>query len=146
MEDKTLPKPRPTLVTLLAVITIIGVVFTFGLAGLKELIPELARNDVPLPVWVTATTFLMVLGKLVAAIFLLRMRRIGFFLYATFESISAILSIIGGKIGMDYLDSSFINPDFPIDPKVMMLLVVGFGIGLSILFIGGHASHLSKMD
>ncbi len=145
MEDNTLPRPRPILVTLLAIMTIIGAVFAFGLAGLKELIPDLGRNDVPLPLWISATGYVMSLGKLVAAIFLLGMRRIGFFLYAAFETISAIMSIIGGKIGMDYLDTSFSNPDVPIDPKVLMMFVVGLGIGLSILFIGGFAAHLSKM-
>jgi hypothetical protein len=146
MENNSLSKPRPVLVTVLAIFTILGAVFTFGFGLLKEVVPEIAYNDVPLPAWITITTYVLVTGKLVAAILLLRMRKIGFYLYAAFESIAAVLSIIGGKISMEYMDSTYVNPNLPFDPKVLMLFIVGMGIGLSILFIGGYAAHLNKMD
>jgi hypothetical protein len=146
MQDNSLPKPKPVLVTILAILTILGTAFTFIYALLQEAVPELQANEVPLPTWLTITTYILAAGKLVAAIFLLRMKRIGFYLYATFESIAAVLSIVGGKIGMEYMDSSYVNPNLPFDPKVFMIFVIGLGIGLSIAFIGGYAAHLSKMD
>jgi hypothetical protein len=146
MEDNTLPKPRPVLVTILAILTIIGAVLAFGVDALKELVPELARYDVPLPIWITVVSYCMTIGKLIAAIFLLRMKRIGFYAYAACESIQAILSIVGGKISMEYMDAGYSNPNIVIDPKVLMLFLVGLGVGLSIVFIGGYAAHLSKMD
>lgn len=145
MEDNALPKPRPVLVSLLAILTIVGAIFSFGFAGLQALVPELSRNSVPIPIWLTTIAFVLIAGKLVAAILLLRMRRIGFFMYAGLESLAAILSIIEGKIGMDYLDAGYTLDRLPIDPALLILLSVGFRIGLSILFIGGHAAHLGKM-
>lgn len=146
MEDNTLPKPRPVLVTILAILTIIGTVLTFGIDGLKELAPELTRYDVPLPIWITVVSYCATVGKLIAAIFLLRMKRMGFYAYAACESVDAILSIIGGKISMEYMDAGYSNPNIPVDPQVLMLFVVGLKVGLSIVFIGGYAAHLSKMD
>ncbi|MEY3441788.1 MAG: hypothetical protein RLZZ519_69 [Bacteroidota bacterium] len=145
MEDNTLPKPRPVLVSILAILTILGAVFAFGFAGLQALVPDLSRNEVPLPAWVTIAAFVVIAFKVVAAILLLRMRKMGFYLYAGFETLSALLAIVEGKIGMDYLDSGFALDNLPIDASVLILLTVGIRIGLSILFIGGHAAHLGKM-
>lgn len=137
--------PRPVLVTLLAILTIVGIILGLGFDLIKRAIPELSVNDIELPLWLTIGSYAMSLLKFIAAILLLRMRRIGFFMYAIGESIAAVFSMIGGKIGMDYLDTSYSNPDIPFDPKVLLLFVIGLGVGLSIVFIGGYGAHLSKM-
>lgn len=145
MQDTASPPTRPILVLILAILTIVGSILGLGYAAMKEAIPDLGANDVPMPVWVNAITYAMLVGKLVAAIFLIMMRRLGFYLYCVFEGISAMMSIVGGKIGMDYMDTSYVNPGIPFDPRVLMMVIVGIGIGLSIAFIGGYAAHLSKM-
>ena len=146
MSGTTASQPRPVLVTVLAIFTIVGTVFTFGYAGLTELLPELKANNVPLPAWINVLSYILAVGKLVAAILLIRMKRIGFYLYAALEGVSAVLSIIGGKIGVDYMDTGFVNPQLPFDPTIIVMVFVGVGIGLSIAFIGGYAAHLSKMN
>jgi hypothetical protein len=145
MQDNSEPKTRPVLVTILAIFTIIGFFFEFGYLAVQELVPEVT-NGVSLPLWWKASYYSLVTGKLVAAIFLLRMQRFGFFMYAAFETVSAVLSVISTKIAMEYMDSSYVNPSIPFDPKVLLLVGAGVWLGLSIAFIGGYAAHLGKMD
>jgi hypothetical protein len=136
---------RPTLVSVLAILTIVGTAFYFGYCLLKAAVPEISMQEVELPLWMTISNCVIQLGKLAAAFLLLRMRRIGFFLYAGLETTSAILTMIGGKMTMDYMDSSYVNPSLNFDPKILVLAMLGMSIGLSIAFIGGFAAHLSKM-
>lgn len=142
---KDASQPRPTLVTILAILTLIGAVLTLGYQGLKEMIPELERNEVPLPSWITVVTYAMTALKVLGAILLLGMRRAGFFLYACAETVSAVMVILGGKYTLEYMDVSFVNPNLAFDPQVFAIVFIGMSIGFSILFIGGHAAHLGKM-
>lgn len=143
--DETPNTTRPTLVTILAILTFVGSGAYLGYVALSGLVPELELQSIELPMWITATTIVAQVGKTIAAILLLRMQRLGFYIYAGLEVISAIASIVSGKITMEYMDSTYVNPDLPFDPKFFVLVVMGMSIGLSILFIGGFAAHLGKM-
>ena len=136
--------PRPTLVTLLAVFTFIGTAAYFGWLLLGWLVPQFAQQE-DWPLWVVVTICIGQAGKFVAAILLLKMRRMGFFLYTGMELVSATMGIIGSKVTMDYMDSSYVSPDLQFDPKIMVIGLLCMSIGLSIIYIGGFASHLSKM-
>ena len=137
--------PRPVLVTILAVLTFVGTGLYFGYQLLVLAIPEIQMEQVEWPVWITATLYVTQIGKTIGAFFLLKMRRMGFFLYTGLEVVSAIMSMIGGKITMDYMDSGYINPAIGFDPKMAALVMLAMGMGISIAFIGGFAAHLSKM-
>ena len=143
--DETPATSRPTLVTILAVLTLIWSGAYFAYMGLEAISPELELQSIELPAWITIILVATQLGKTAAAILLLRMKRIGFFAYAGLEVISAIASIISGKIAMEYMDSTYVNPDLPYDPKFFVLILMGMSVGLSVLFIGGFAAHLAKM-
>lgn len=146
MQESNPPaQSRPLLVHILAVLTILGAIAAYGYALVKLAAPEIAQNEVPLPAWIPITSFLLTAGKVVAAIFLIRMRRIGFYLYAGFESLYAIMVIVESKFQLDYIETGYVNPSIPFDPNFFVLLLAGVSIGLTIVFIGGHAVHLSKM-
>ncbi len=138
-------QPRPMIVTILAIFTIVGTVLYLGFLLIKPLIPEIGAQEVDLPTWMDVSNVGLSLGKLVAVLLLMRMRRIGFFLYTILEVVAATVTIIGSKLTMDFMDSSFVNPDIDFDPKILVLAMLGMSIGLSIIFIGGFASQLSKM-
>ncbi|MFN8393146.1 MAG: hypothetical protein U0176_00580 [Bacteroidia bacterium] len=144
-ESNPTAQPRPLLVLILAILTILGAVTTYGYALVKLAAPEIAMNEVPLPAWIPITSFVLVAGKVVSAIFLLRMRKIGFYMYAAFESIFAIMVIVESKFQLDYMETGWVNPNIPFDPSFFVLLLAGVSSGLTIAFIGGHAAHLSKM-
>lgn len=143
--DDSLSPARPTFVTILAIFTIIGTVMYFGWIGLTALVPELSGQEVDVPVWLTIGAYVTQLGKFVAAILLLKMCKIGFYLYAGLEVLSTICALLIGKVNMDYIDSSYVNPSFPMDPKVVVLVAMGMWVGMAILFVGGYATHLQKM-
>lgn len=146
MHDSTsAAQPRPFLVLILAILTILGAFFTYGYALVKMAAPEIAQNEVPLPAWITVTSFVLTAGKVVGAILLLGMRRMGFYLYAGFEAIYAVMVIVESKYQLDYMETGYVNPSIPFDPNFFVLLLAGISIGLTIVFIGGHAAHLSKM-
>ncbi len=134
---------RPTLVTVLSILTIAGSVFYFGYLLMTMFVPDL--NTVETPLWMNITTLVAQIGKIAAAILLLRMSKIGFYLFVVLETAATIIFLLSSKMTMDYMDSSFVNPDLNFDPKVFVLVLMGMGIGLAIIFIAGFASYLSRM-
>jgi hypothetical protein len=145
MVDDTLSPQRPALVTILVVMTFLGTVFYFGALLLARVNPDITLSTIEAPLWISITLVVTQLGKTIAGIMLLGMRRIGFYLYAGLEVVSAIASIMSGKITMDYMESGYVNPDLKFDPAIFVLLLMGMSIGLTILFISGFAAHLGKM-
>jgi energy-converting hydrogenase Eha subunit A len=136
---------RPGLVTVLAVFTFIGTAAYFLYELIVLALPEIAYSEAELPVWVTAVIWTTQVVKTVAAVLLLGMRKVGFYIYAISEFVAAIMTILTAKASMDYMDSSFVNPDLAFDPKIVPLVLAGMSLGLSIVFIGGFATHLGKM-
>ncbi len=143
MTDQEQSLKRPTMVTVLAILTIAGSVFYFGYLLMTMFVPDL--NTVETPAWMNITTLVAQIGKIVAAILLLRMSKIGFYLFALLETVATVIFLLACKLTMDYMDSSFVNPDLNFDPKVFVLVFMGMGIGLAIIFIAGFASYLGTM-
>lgn len=138
-------EPRPILITIFAIITLVGVAFTL----LSSVIPSDTftsnfQETPELPGWLVGLGAVIAFAKLGAAILLLRMKRAGFFIYVIAESGAAILQIIGARIMIDLL-SPFGNANFPISMETLIMIFTAFSLLLSLVFILVYASQLNKM-
>ena len=144
-EQQSQDNQRPAIITIFAILTIIGVVMTIVSALMpSNMFMSSFQNTPELPGWITVGSLCLAGVKLLAAILLLKMKRMGFFLYVVAESASAILQIIGSRIMLDLL-SPFEAPDMPISMDVIILITTVFSLIISLVFILAYASQLNKM-
>jgi hypothetical protein len=144
-QDLENEQPRPPLLLILAVITILGSVFTIvGGLFLPEDFSGWSEGMPKSPVWVTALTMLAAVVKLGGAILLLLRRRIGFWVYLGGELLAVFLNF---KTGYDLMNWSNEQPiaGMPIDPAIFALLLVGVMLLLSVIWVGGFASYLGRL-
>lgn len=139
------PTPRPTLVSVLAILTLVGNGLYFANELLVAAIPGLDFSFVELPTWVVAVTYVASVVKVVAAILLLRMRKVGFYTYVASELATAAMAIVNMRLALDYTDSTTTNPLLNFDPALLPIVGLCLSLGLSIAFIGGFGAHLGKM-
>ena len=139
------PPQRPVIITVFAIFTIIGC----AMAILGAFIPtglftrDLTYSPPQPPAWIGYVGALLAVMKLVGALQMLKMRRIGFFLYAAGESASAIISIVSARIVLDLM-AGFDMPG-PIDLNLILIITTGVNLLLSVVFIAVYGSQLKNM-
>lgn len=139
------PTPRPSLITVMCILTLVGSAIGIVTDVISLFSIQVGSVVLPYPIWLPALGLLFGFGKIAAAIFLLRMKKIGFYIYAPAEVGIACLTMISGKIQMDYMDDSFVNQTLPFDPSILTMATTGLWVILSIAFLIGYASQLNKM-
>lgn len=137
---------RPTIITVLCIMTLVGT----GIGIIQDTILIIAgglgASEIKYPFWMPVLGFCLGLIKIAAAILMLRMKRIGFFLYAPAEAGIAVLAILSGKIQMDYIESIPTNQDLPFDPSYIAMGTSAVWLVASVAFLIIYASQLSKLD
>lgn len=136
---------RPTIITVFAIFTIIGCAFTMLSVFIPTDLFTSGLNNAPPtpPQWITYVGGALALLKLLGALQMLQMKRLGFYMYAVGETAAAIVSIISARIMIDLLAG--IHMPGPIDMELILIGTTGFNLLLSILFIAVYGSQLKKM-
>ena len=137
---------RPTLITVLTILTLVGSGIGIILDSAYLIGQNMGRSTIEYPIWLPVLGILFSAGKIVAAVLMAKMRKIGFFIYLPLEAGIACLSILSGRIQMDYMDSSFVNPDMPFDINIITIVTTGLWVLASIGFLIGYATQLGKME
>lgn len=154
MQDEQLlpegPAPRPTVITIFAILTLVNVgfgliaalvgnLFSFGpeMEGMEALKPTFAEN---------LTTVLITMVKGGGAVMILMMRKLGVYLYTATEVILTGLGIYMLMRQLEWLDENFAYvADLPFDPSITYIAGVALSIILSIVWIAVYFSHVGKM-
>jgi hypothetical protein len=137
---------RPIIITVFAIFTFIGC----GIAIITAFVPadlfsRGLQSPPPIPPkWIGLVGAALSVVKILGAWQMLKMNKIGFYLYAAGEVAVAALSILTLRVMMD-LYEGYVNRA-PVDPEWLLKISTGFGLVLSIVFIGVYASQLKKMD
>lgn len=141
---------RPALITVFAILTLIGTLLTVvSLFVPFDFLTSGAPSNIQppeMPGYITYGQFVLALLKGAAAILLLQMRKMGFYMYAAAESVYVVLSIIGAKLGLDWVETIPLQPNMPIDPGTLIIAATGISLLVSLVWIGGYASQLNKMQ
>ncbi len=146
-KDTFQEKPiRPALITVMCILTIVGSSIGIVLDMISFFSLQVGNVDIPYPIWLPGLGIAFGAGKIVAAIFMLNMKKLGFYIYAPLEAGVACLSMVSGKIQMEYMDVSFVNQTLPFDPSIISMVTTGMWVILSIAFIILYGSQLSKME
>lgn len=136
----------PALVLIFAVMTILWSLLTF----LGSILPALHLIDpsdgflIEVPAWIDYSVLGMSALKFVAAILLIKMWKVGFYLYAVAELCVAILNVIYGISLYEWAEGSA-SASGGIDPTLVVIIFMAVQMALSIVWVGGHSAHLHKM-
>lgn len=148
MKSIEVQEERPFIITLFAILTLVFVGGTLLLAFLPT---DLIGGDSPYAdpernsVLLVMDIFLAI-GKGLGAYLILKMRKIGFYLYAVCEVLVAFFSIIGLQSQLAWLESYPMPATAAFDPETALILGTGFFLLMSLVWIGVYASHLQKMS
>jgi hypothetical protein len=136
---------RPTIITVFAIFTIIGCAFSMLSVFIPTDLFTRGLDSAPPtpPQWIAFVAGALALLKLLGALQMLQMKRLGFFMYAAGETASAVLTIISARITIDLL--SGMNIPGPIDMELILIFTTGFNLLMSVLFIAVYGSQLKKM-
>ncbi len=139
--------PRPTIITVFAILTLIACGFSLIFA----LVPDNIFNgsgDVPSPPRDPAfqiADVAMALVKIAGAIFILQMRKIGFYIYTIAEIGVVGLLLYTTKASLDYYDLMIFPSDLALDPAILIIITAIVLIISSIVWVGVYASQLKNM-
>lgn len=148
MTDIQSGRERPTVVTVFAILTLVYV----GVTLLLALLPlDLVGGNSPYATpernpTLQVLDILLALGKGAGAYYLLKMKRLGFYLYTVCEVGVVILSIVYMQQQLDWLEEYPVPSSAPFDPSMAVIGGVGLSLVFSLIWIGVYASNLSKMD
>lgn len=138
---------RPQLITVFAVLSLIGI----GLALIFAVAPdnifngEGATASPPRDPSFQVLDVILGLIKLVGVIFILRMTKLGFYLYAAAEIAVAGMLLYQAKLSIDFYDTMIFSEDVPMDPAVFIVVFTAILIIGSILWVSVYASELKNM-
>ncbi|MEM0999633.1 MAG: hypothetical protein AAGN35_21425 [Bacteroidota bacterium] len=143
--DPQTPPQRPAVITVFAILSIIGCALAIlGMFISNDLFTQDLTVQPPSPPdWIKYAGGALAIVKLIGAIQMLKMQRLGFYLYAAGEAATAILGIISARIVLDLL-SGFDIPG-PVDLRTTLFISTGISLVLSVVFIGVYASQLKNM-
>ena len=154
MQDEQLlpegPAPRPTVITIFAILTLVNVGFGLIAALVGNLVnfgPEMEGMEAlqPTPAENIATV-LITMVKGAGAIMILMMRKIGVYLYTATEVILTGLGVYMLLRQLEWLDENFAYmSDLPFDPSITYIAGVAVSIIFSIVWIAVYFSHIGKM-
>lgn len=137
---------RPTIITVFAIFTIIGCAITMLSVFIPtDLFTSGLTNAPPQPPrWIAFVGGGLALLKLLGALQMLQMKRLGFFLYAAGETATAIVGIISTRIMIELIGGMPFPG--PIDMELILIVTAGFNLLMSILFIAVYGSQLKAMN
>lgn len=139
--------PRPAIITVFAILTLVSC----GMALIFALVPDNIFNgsgDVPSPPrdpGFQIADVVLAAVKIAGAIFLLRMQKIGFYIYTIAEVAVVGLLLYTTKESLDYYDQMIFPSDLAMDPAIFIIITAVVLIISSIVWIGVYASQLKNM-
>jgi lysylphosphatidylglycerol synthetase-like protein (DUF2156 family) len=135
---------RPGVVTVFVILTLVGSSLFLIWNLVAPLMPQ-EPTSMPQLMWVTIVSAVLGVGKIVGAILMLRMRKVGFYAYAVGEVASAVVGILETKRVLEWTEEALTFTPSPIDPTVLVIGALLFSILLTIVFVAVYASQLHKM-
>lgn len=138
---------RPTIITLFSILTITFCVIMIVLAIVPEDVfnGDDAGTSPPRDMTFRIVDIVIALIKVGGAIFLLQMKKMGFYLY-TFGEILYVGSLIYvTKQQLDFYDGMIFPADLQLDPTIFITITAAVLIVGSIIWISVYASKLKDM-
>ena len=139
---------RPTILTIFVILTLVNC----GLSLLFALVPDSVFNglgDAPSPPRDTAfqiADVVLALAKIGGAVLLLRMKKMGFYIYTLAEVGVVGLLLYTTFTTLDYYENMIFDANLTMDPSVFIILTAAVLIISSIVWIGVYASQLKNLD
>jgi hypothetical protein len=137
---------RPTILLVLCVLTLIGT----GLGLMSDLLNllgvQFSNDRILYPLYIPALGVPAAGAKIAGAVFMLKLKRLGFYLYAGGEAIIATLAMLSGKIQVDYFNAHGSNSGISTSAEMMAIVLTGIWLVLSLAFLLIYASMLKHMD
>ena len=138
---------RPTILTIFVILTLVNC----GLSLLFALVPDSVFNgfgDAPSPPREPAfqiADVVLALAKIGGAVFLLRMQKMGFYIYTIAEIGVVGLLLYTTFTTLEYYENMIFDANLSMDPSVFIILTAAVLIISSIVWIGVYASQLKNL-
>lgn len=138
---------RPTIITLFSILTITFCVIMIVLAIVPEDVfnGDDAGTSPPRDMTFRIVDIVIALIKVAGAVFLLQMKKIGFYLYTIGEILYVGSLIYVTKQQLDFYDGMIFPADLQLDPTIFITITAAVLIVGSIIWISVYASKLKDM-
>ncbi len=139
---------RPTIITVFAILTLVYTGFSlisYAFGGLLSSNSQFTPEGFETPLWETLVSAVLVLGKGGAAFMILKMRKIGVYLYTVTEVALTLLGLLGLDRSLQLMRERPEFDEMPFDMGMITIVTFAFMAVLSILWIAVYFSQINKM-
>ncbi|MEM7037090.1 MAG: hypothetical protein AAF570_08945 [Bacteroidota bacterium] len=138
--------PRPTILTVFAILTLVGsgLFLLFAIAPIDLGVDQSSMRPEP-PIWMKIGEIATLIAKIAGALLILRMMKIGFYVYAVAETILAVLIVISAKMNIDFIRDNAVIVDGPLSAEMLNLVSAGVMTVLTLVWIGVYATNLKHL-
>jgi hypothetical protein len=144
MNEAPVPQ-RPWIVSLLVILTFVGTAYYYLFLVFEMMGFEFAKQDVATPALYLGILCVSQAVKAFGAWKIWNLEKMGFYLYASLEFVTAILSILVAKIHIDDAAMRNVSSYGSFDPTMSIYVTLGVSLLVSVFFISAFASYLSRM-